>query len=36
MSGAIGLLIVSVVGGIIVALCFVQDTMGTIKFWRAR
>jgi|WetSurMetagenome_2_1015567.scaffolds.fasta_scaffold196673_1 hypothetical protein len=36
MSGAIGLLIVSVVGGIIVTLYFIQDTIGSLKFWRAR
>ena len=36
MSGAIGLLIVTVVGGTIVTLCFVQDAIGTFKFWRAR
>ena len=36
MSGAIGLLIVTVAGGIIVALCFVQDMTGSLKFWRAR
>lgn len=36
MSGAIGLLIVTIVGGIIVTLCFVQDMVGSLKFWRAR
>jgi hypothetical protein len=36
MSGALGLLIVSLVGGIIVAICFVQDNIGTVKFWRSR
>jgi hypothetical protein len=36
MSGAIGLLIFTLVGGTIVGLYFVQDTIGTVKFWRAR
>ncbi len=36
MTGAIGLLIVAVVGGIVVTLFFVQDMMGSLKFWRAR
>jgi hypothetical protein len=36
MSGALGLLIVTLVGGTIVTLCFVQDAIGTVRFWRAR
>jgi hypothetical protein len=36
MSGFTGLIIVSVVGAIIVTLCFVQDSVGSLKFWRSR
>ncbi len=36
MSGFTGLMIVSVIGAIIVGLCFVQDSIGSLKFWRSR
>jgi hypothetical protein len=36
MSSAVGLLIVSVAAGIVVAACFIQDAFGSLKFWRAR
>lgn len=36
MSAFTGLVIVAVVGAIIVALFFVQDSRGTLKFWRSR
>jgi hypothetical protein len=36
MSAGLGLTIVACVGGIIVALCFVQDSLGTLKFWRSK
>jgi hypothetical protein len=35
MSAFTGLAIFSVVGAIIVGLCFVQDSLGTLKFWRS-
>ena len=36
MSAFTGLVIVAVVGAIIVGLCFVQDSVGSLKFWRSR
>lgn len=36
MSAGIGLLLVTIVGGLIVAACFVSDMVGSLKFWRAR
>jgi hypothetical protein len=36
MSAFEGLVIVAVVGALIVAACFVQDAVGSLKFWRSR
>ncbi len=36
MSAGLGLLLIAVVGGIIVTLCFVQDSVGSLRFWRSR
>jgi hypothetical protein len=36
MSAFEGLVLVAVVGAIIVTLCFVQDAVGSLKFWRSR
>jgi len=36
MSQGLGLLLVSVIGGIIVIGYFVQDMLGSLKFWRTR
>jgi hypothetical protein len=36
MSQFTGLVIASVIGAIIVGLCFLQDNLGTLKFWRSR
>ncbi len=36
MTAGIGLLIISLVGGLIVGLFFLQDVVGSLKFWRSR
>lgn len=36
MTSFVGLCIVSVVAAIIVGLCFVQDSIGSLKFWHSR
>ena len=36
MTSFVGLIIVSVIAAIIVGLCFVQDNVGTLSFWRSR
>jgi hypothetical protein len=36
MTAGLGLLLAAIVGGIIVILCFVQDAVGSLKFWRSR
>ena len=35
MSSFAGLIIVVAIGAIIVGLCFVQDSRGSLKFWRS-
>jgi hypothetical protein len=36
MTSFVGLIIVSVIAAIIVGACFVQDSVGSLKFWRSR